>query len=66
MICHREKRSGPEHSEGIHEIATGFALATTFGRIATPFGLAMTMGNVKILNASVLGKKKLVEVWFVF
>jgi len=36
MICHCEEHSGPEHSEGTHEIATGFT-ATTFGRIAEPF-----------------------------
>jgi hypothetical protein len=31
-----------EQHEGTLEIATGYALATTFGRIATPLGLAMT------------------------
>ena len=37
----------PEQSEGTLEIATGYALATTLGRIATPFWLAIKWPDIK-------------------
>ena len=57
--CGRQemKKPYPERSEGTLEIATGYALATTSGRIAT-LPLVARNDDVKAFNATVLVKAK--------